>query len=116
MQKIYLNDEMLEAIAKGKNVFEVNFIYVYFGCEIHITRRQEPYFYATPSNPKATRSRRYFGKIVTPEGETIELLKPKSGDGWRGGEIARKCGLYVTKERDDKKKLGELYEMTNRRK
>jgi hypothetical protein len=116
MTKIFLNDEMLNAIAKGKNVFEAGYAYIYFGCEIRITRRQEPYFYATPSNPKATRSRRYFGEIITPDGKRIELIKPKSGDGWRGGEIARECGLWVTKERDDQKKLGNLYEMTNRRK
>lgn len=114
--RINLNDEMLEAIAKGKNVFEENVVYCYFGYEIRITRRQEPYFYATESNPKATKSRRYFGQIITNEGEVIDLIKPRSGDGWRGGEIARKCGLYVTKERKDKETLGNLYEMTNRRK
>lgn len=114
MRTIILDNEMLEAISKGRNIFEVNVKYVYFGHEITIQERTEPFKFVNGAGNLRTKSRRYIGMIHKVDGTIIKTQK-NDGTGWRGGEIARECGLYVSKEKEDKKKHGDLYEMTNRK-
>lgn len=103
-------DKMYESIENVANKFETNTKHVYLGCEITITYKAEPYKYVTNTGKQATKSARYDGFITFPDGD---IKKFKS---WRGGAIARECGLYVRPEHDDMVKQGDLYEVTNRRK
>lgn len=114
MKTIILDNEMLKAIAKGKNVFELNTQYTYFGHVITIEERTEPFKFINGAGNLRVKSRRYIGTIHKIDGTIVKTQK-RDGTGWRGGEIARECGLYVSKEKEDQKKQGDLYEMTNRR-
>lgn len=105
--------EELTAIAKVRNSFPVGKT-CYLGCQVDITEITAPYQYVTSTGRKATKSTRYIGRITFPDGNVVELKK-NNGTGYRGGEIARLCGLFVRLEKDAQKKLGNLYEITNRR-
>ena len=106
--------EEIKAVENVRNAFPMGET-IYMGCLVKITYIAEAHKYETKTGKMATKSTRYFGTVTTPEGETINLIK-NNGDGWRGGEIGRYCGLYVRYEREDADKQGELWEITNRRK
>lgn len=106
--------EEVKAVENVRNAFPMGET-IYMGCLVKITYIAEAHKYETKTGKMATKSTRYFGTVTTPEGETINLIK-NNGDGWRGGEIGRYCGLYVRYEREDADKHGELWEITNRRK
>ena len=98
------------ASAKVRNVFNLG-ENVLFGCIINIERIDAPYKYITENGKQATMSARYHGHIITPNGERIDLNTHAKR---RGGWIARQCGLWVSKEKEDMTKHGDLYEVTNR--
>lgn len=100
---------MYEAIENVANKFEEGTTVIYLGCEIKVTRKQEPFKYVTNNGKQATKSARYWAVVTYPDG-TQENFKSA-----RGGAIARACGLFVRYERDDKNKQGDLHEITNRR-
>ena len=106
--------EEIKAVENVRNAFNKGET-IYMGCLVNITNVIEAHKYVTNTGKMATKSTRYYGTITTPDGETINLIK-NNGDGWRGGEIGRFCGLYVRYEREDADKQGDLWEITNRRK
>lgn len=99
------------ASAKVRNAFEIGTT-ILFGCSVVIDRIDAPYKYVTENGKSATMSARYYGYIITPEGERIDLnTHAKRRSGW----IARYCGLWVSKEKQDMTNLGkDYYEVTNR--
>lgn len=106
--------EEIKAVENVRNAFELGTT-VYMGCEVRIVNIVAAHKYVTNTGKMACKSTRYYGTITTPDGEVVTLTKA-NGDGWRGGEIGRYCGLYVRYERDDADKQGDLWEITNRRK
>lgn len=114
MKKTNNTIEEIKAVENVRNSFVLGNT-IYMGCLVTITRIIEAHKYVTKTGKMAQKSTRYFGTVTTPEGETINLIK-NNGDGWRGGEIGRYCGLYVRYEREDADKQGDLWEITNRRK
>ena len=99
------------ASKRVRNEFEIG-DNTYMGCIVHVERIDASYKYIQDNGKSATMSTRYWGYIQYPDG-TIEHLNTHAKR--RGGWIARACGLWVTKERDAMEKLGDYYELTNRR-
>lgn len=99
------------ASAKVRNTFRIGTT-ILFGCSVVIDRIDAPYKYVTENGKSATMSARYYGYIINPDGERIELNTHAKR---RGGWIARYCGLWVSKEKQDMTNLGkDYYEVTNR--
>lgn len=67
--------------------------YIFNGCQVEISKRQDPYRYKTSSGRTSTMSARFWGRIVFPNG-VIDLFNEE-----RGGEIARRTGFALTEER-----------------
>ena len=98
-------------IKNVRNTFEIG-EQSYLGCKVVINRIDAAYKYIQDNGKPATMSARYWGYIQYPDG-IIEQLNTHAKR--RGGWIARACGLWVTKERNARDKLGNYYEITNRR-
>lgn len=78
-------------------------VYTFNGCQIIITKRQDPYRYETGTGKPSTMSARFWGKIVFPTGEEENFEEE------RGGEIARRTGFAIKEERTLYKNLGDKY-------
>lgn len=85
-------------------------VYTFNGCTVTITKRQDPYRYQTKSGRESTKSARFWGKIVFPNGRE-EIFEEE-----RGGEIARMTGFSLTKERPLYFELGDKYILPYKRK
>lgn len=96
------------ATDKVKSIFEIGETII-FGCTIKVTRKNEPVAYEDKTGKMAIRSARYWGTITFPDGTKKDFKNA------RGGAISRSCGFWSRKERDDRNKQGDLYEITNRR-
>ena len=101
-------DFTTEAIDKVKSQFEIGET-VILGCQIKVTRKNEPCSYQDRNGNMAIKSARYWGTITFPDGTIKEFKRA------RGGAISRSCGFWSRKERDDRNKQGDLHEITNRR-
>lgn len=97
------------AIDKVKSQFEANETVIILGCTVCISRKNEAYQYETQNGKIATMSARYWATVTYPDGTQEDFKKVK------GGVIARACGLWTRKERDDKNKQGDLHQIINRR-
>lgn len=102
------NDFTTVAIDKVKSQFEVG-QEIILGCVIDVTRKQNAYQYIDKTGKMATMSARYWVTVTYPDGTKEDLKKVK------GGVIARACGLWTRKERDDRNKQGNLHKVMNRR-
>lgn len=93
--------KLIESVDHIANKFNENTTVNYLGCNIHISRKQEPYKYVTTSGKQATKSARYFGYIIYPDGTREDF------ESARGGAIARMCGIYVREEHEAKARAKE---------
>lgn len=103
------NDFTNVAIDKVKSQFDANEITIILGCTVYIHRKNEAYQYETQNGKIATMSARYWATVTYPDGTQEDFKKVK------GGVIARACGLWTRKERDDRNKQGDLHKVMNRR-
>ena len=77
--------------------------YTFNGCTVTITKRQDPYGYVNGNGREATKSARYWGKFVFPNGVEKTFAEE------RGGAIARSTGFSVKTERALYKEQGDKY-------
>ena len=90
------------ALQTGKTEFTEG-VHLFNGCTVTISKRQEPYGYVNRNGRNATKSARYWGKIVFPDG--IETAFAEE----RGGAVARATGFSVKVERPLYKEQGDKY-------
>lgn len=95
-------DKAWESLKAGETEFEIG-TYIFNGCKITITERDDPYGYTTRTGTHGTKSARYTGTLKRPNG------KEKAFTNKRGGQIARDTGFFVLKEQDRYLKEGEAY-------
>jgi hypothetical protein len=95
-------DHAWVALQTGKTEFTEG-AHLFNGCTVTISKRQEPYGYVNSNGKNATKSARYWGKIVFPNG--VE----KNFEEERGGAIARSTGFSVATERALYKEQGDKY-------
>lgn len=93
--------KLVESVDHIANKFAPNTTINYLGCNIRITRKQEPYAYVTATGKKATKSARYWGYITYPDGTREDFASA------RGGAVARMCGIYVREEHEAKERAKE---------
>ena len=96
------NDLAWVALQTNKTEFTEG-VHLFNGCKVTISKRQEPYGYVNSNGKNATKSARYWGKIVFPN--SVE----KNFEEERGGAIARSTGFSVTTERALYKEQGDKY-------
>lgn len=104
-----LTDKAWDSLKAGETEFEVG-KYLFNGCVVTITERNEPYGYTTRTGTHGTKSTRYSGTIKKPNG------KEKTFTNKRGGQIARDTGFFVTKEQYLYHVEGESYVLPYMRK
>ena len=96
------NDLAWVALQTNKTEFTEG-VHTFNGCTVTITKRQDPYGYVNGNGREATKSARYWGKFVFPNG--VE----KTFSEERGGAIARSTGFSVKTERALYKEQGDKY-------
>ena len=97
-----LTDKAWESLQNDETVFEVG-VCTFNGCNVKVIKRQEPYQYVTKTGNPATKSARYWGKFVFPNGVEKTFAEE------RGGAIARSTGFSVKTERALYKEQGDKY-------
>lgn len=97
-----LTDKAWDSLRTGKTEFEVG-VYTFNGCIVRITKRQEPHQYITRKGDEKTKSARYWGSIVFPNGIETQFSEE------RGGAVARSTGFAVKEEQDKYKQEGDNY-------
>ena len=90
------------ALQTGKTEFTEG-VHLFNGCTVTISKRQEPYGYVNANGRNATKSARYWGKFIFPNG--VEHCFNEE----RGGAVARATGFSVKEERALFKSLGDKY-------
>ena len=90
------------ALQIGKTEFTEG-VHLFNGCTVIISKRQEPYGYINGNGRNATKSARYWGKLVFPNGIETSFAEE------RGGAVARATGFSVKVERPLYKEQGDKY-------
>lgn len=104
-----MTDKAWDSLKAGETEFEIG-VYIFNGCKICITERDEPYGYTTITGTHGTKSARYTGTLQKPNG------KEKAFANKRGGAIARDTGFFVKKEQERYLQEGEAYTLPYLRK
>jgi hypothetical protein len=97
-----LTDKAWEALRINKTDFTEG-VHSFNGCPATITKREDPYGYVTGTGRHSTMSSRYWGKVVLHNGKE-EWFEDK-----RGGQIARRTGFFLKKERPKFLTEGDAY-------
>lgn len=97
-----LTDKAWEALRINKTDFTEG-VHSFNGCTVTITKREDPYGYVTGTGRPSTMSSRYWGKVTLCNGKEWYF------EDERGGEIARKTGFYLKKERSKYFAEGDAY-------
>ena len=90
------------SLQTGKTEFTEG-IHTFNGCEVTISKREDPYGFVNGNCRNCTMSARYWGVIVFPNGTEKYFAEE------RGGAIARSTGFSVKTERALYKEQGDKY-------
>ena len=92
------NDLAWVALQTNKTEFTEG-IHTFNGCTVTITKRQDPYGYVNGNGREATKSARYWGKFVFPNGVEKTFAEE------RGGAVVA-AGAVVTKDVEARSVVG----------